>query len=188
MKIYFEFWKKNKISHLHNNVKYNQLNELRKKLKKTYIDLDQSDRMCFLYNFLYKNKIDEFKNELKNVDINNLKKYCEFLFVLACIHGRFTIVQILSNDYYHWTDFSYVCCNGYFEIVDLLVQDPWININILNKYDFTAFHFAYISENINIINLFFASNRKINFEKQTTKQCYGYFLGTTSLIFWKRKI
>ena len=70
--------------------------------------------------------------------------------------------------------------------MQLLLKNPQVNINDSNRFGYTPFHCACFSGHPNVIHLFLSSNRKIDFEKRTTRQCY-YPLGFTGFDILKEK-
>ena len=67
-------------------------------------------------------------------------------------------------DMYGYTPFHIACCLGYLEIVQLLMQDPRVNINTSEKAGMTPFHEACRDGYLEIVQLLIQDPR-VNINK-----------------------
>ena len=86
------------------------------------------------------------------------------------------------------THFHETCRYEHLEIIKFLIKDPRVDINTSNIYGATAFHFACSYGDIDIIYLFFSSNRKIDFKKKLIERCFFEGSGKTGFDILKEKI
>ena len=68
-----------------------------------------------------------------------------------------------------------------------MIKVARLNLNIQNKYGWTAFHDACFNGNTKLIFLFLNSNRKINLNIQSIQECYEYSIGTIGYDILKSK-
>ena len=92
----------------------------------------------------------------------------------------------IQNNYGN-TAFHHACYYDHLAIVEFCIKDARLNLNIQNNDGWTAFHYACDNGNTSLISLFLNSNRKINLNLQSIKECDEYPIGTTAYDILKSK-
>ena len=149
-----------------NYFKNNQINELEKELNEIDIDLNLKGRFgctllhlaCIKGYFTIVQLL--IKNSRVQINISNKKGYTPFHF--ACGYGCAEAVDILLNNNLIQNG-EVSSFDNRLKIVQLLMNDPRIEINALNKYGYTPFHLACETGNLDIIKILIKDQRvKIN--------------------------
>ena len=99
-------------------------------------------------------------------------------------------LEINTLNSFGYTTFHTACGRGFFNIVQLLINDPRVDVNAINENNGTglqeslrtAFHCACNSGNLKIINLFLSSNINIDLERKDNNNKTGFnFLSHTNI-------